>query len=202
MIDQSSDIPLVIYTDCSFLRKFGSWSVLFHTDEEPLIISGISPEYITTAAQGEAYAIFKAVSLSKQIYPNRKKLKIYTDCIGLCFVLTSEAKPQKHSVNRMIQQGVVKLLVENGYEWEVVFVPSHQRNEQDISAIYNNLVDAHAKKIRRENQKIGDIVFKDKSIMKNISRWITESGLSHPLFFKILEKIFNPEVMPIHSQRS
>jgi hypothetical protein len=202
MTDLAESTELMIYTDCSFLRKFGSWSVLFHTADEPLIISGISPEYISTAAQGEAYAIFKAVTLAKQLFPEQKNLKIFTDCIGLCFVLARNARPQRNSVNRMIQQGILKLLLEGGYEWDVSFVPSHQKGTQDLSIVYNNLVDAHAKKIRRKNQSKGDVVFRNKSRRKKVSRWITESGLSHPLFFKILEFFFSPQISPEHSQLS
>jgi hypothetical protein len=178
---------LTVYTDCSHYKKVGSWSVLLKSDDDQLIISGICPQYVQTAAQGEAYAVFKSIELAKTLFPNHKKLKIHTDCIGLCFVLQKTANPQKSSVNRMIQNAILTNLVRWGYEWEVLFVRSHQ-GDNLVSSVYNDLVDTHARKIRKKNQNQN----KTTRIQRYLKK-LTYFGLSNYYYFRFMERVFLPK---------
>jgi hypothetical protein len=187
---------LVIYTDCSHYRKVGSWSVLFQTEDDPIIISGICPEYVSTAAQGEAYAIFKAIGLAKKLFPLQKNLKINTDCSGLCFVLKPDAMPQRSAINRMLQQQILKLLNQNHYSWEVLFVRGHQKVASEESK-YNDLVDLHARLVRRKSQKMNS---KPKTgLILSMKSWIKMApaiGFSNGLLFRVLEKLYSPVMNP------
>ena len=183
-------MELKIFTDCSHHKKIGSWSVLFHSGkgEENLVISGICPNYISTAAQGETYAVFKGVELAKKIFPKHSKLKIYTDCIGLLNVLKPTAKSQKHPVNRMIQQSVIKKLSTGGYDYEILFVRGHQLNKVSNEALYNNIVDEHARKIRRKNQ---NPIQNKNGIIRILYSFIPYVKVFHSHFFQVLE-VVNP----------
>ena len=180
----------MIFTDSSHYRGVGSWSVLFKS-EENLIISGICPQYVITAAQGEAYAVFKAVELAKTLFPQNKRIRIHTDCIGLCSVLQKSSIPQKNPINRMIQQAILKRLIQNQYEWTIAFVRSHQ-DLDDLSSVCNNLVDLHARRIRRKNQNNQP----NNGYFSRVLEWFHQMGFSHPFYFKLLEKTFCSKVTP------
>ena len=187
---------LIIYTDCSHYRKMGSWSVLFQFGDESMVISGICPHYIKTAVQGETYAVIKAVELAENLYPKYNKVKIYTDCIGLCYTLRQTAKPQKNAIIRMLQKSAIqKLAIYEAYS--IIHVKSHQyKNIEECEAsFYNNIVDNSARMLRHKTQN------RFRGQKKSWIHWFMDKFIPYTAIigktyaFRILEMAYHEKTM-------
>ena len=70
---------LTIYTDGSCVDKVGGYGNVIIHKNDVIPIKGKVPFYPTTNQVSELYAIYSAIYYVTQVYPDEKKISIYTD---------------------------------------------------------------------------------------------------------------------------
>jgi ribonuclease HI len=142
------------YTDASFRDGRGSWAVWLRSGEGRIVQKGQCPPETDTSTGAELYAVWMAVKLATESWPQTAGVFINADCQAVLKALWPWSKELSRQSLSTLQKQIIDFTVQKNVKIRTKHVKGHQLSS-NVRAYLNNRADALAKSVAID-KKPGD----------------------------------------------